>query len=71
MNEMNLKFSKIITFSNQYKILEIQKCFSIVLTSTFDILKLCALTHKLILESVLKLKNVISSLQTILNHQAE
>ena len=37
MNEMDLKFSKIVIFSNQYKILEIRKCFSMALMFTFDI----------------------------------
>ena len=34
MNEMNLKFSKIVIFSNQYKNLEIRKCYSMALIST-------------------------------------
>ena len=37
MNEMDLKFSKIVIFPNQYKILEIRKCYSTALMSTFDI----------------------------------
>ena len=37
MNEMDLKFCKIIIFSKQYKILEIRKCYSMVLEFTFDI----------------------------------
>ena len=36
MNEMDLKFSKIITFSKQYKISEIRKGYLMALTSTFD-----------------------------------
>ena len=54
MNEMEKSFF----FSNQCKILEIQKCYSMVLMYNFDLLylKLFALAHKLILESVLKLK---------------
>ena len=28
MNEMDLKFGKIVIFSKQYKLLEIQNCFS-------------------------------------------
>ena len=35
VNEMDLKFSKIIIFSNQDKISEIRKCFSMALASTF------------------------------------
>ena len=37
MNEMDLKFSKKKKNSNQYKIFEIQKCYSMALISTFDI----------------------------------
>ena len=37
MNEMNHKFGKILIFSKQYKILEIRKCYSMALVSTFDI----------------------------------
>ena len=56
MNEMDLKLSKIVMFFNQYKLLEIRKCFSMTLTY----INKFALIHKLILESVLKLKkNVI------------
>ena len=36
MNERDLKFSKIVIFSNQYKNLEIQKCYLIALVSAFD-----------------------------------
>ena len=31
MNEMDLKFSKIVIFSNQYIILEMRKCYSMAL----------------------------------------
>ena len=37
MNEMNLKFSKIAIFSNQYKILENWECYTMALMSTLDI----------------------------------
>ena len=37
MNEMDLEFDKIVIFSNQYIILEIQKYFSMALMFTFDI----------------------------------
>ena len=37
MNEMDLKFSKILNFSDEYKILEIRKCFSMALMFTFEI----------------------------------
>ena len=37
MNEMDLKLSKIVVFSIQYKILEIRKCYSMALISTFFI----------------------------------
>ena len=41
MNEMELQFSKIFIFSsNQCKILEIRKCYSMALMSTFDISKI-------------------------------
>ena len=36
MNEMDHKFGKIVIFSKQYKILEIQKCYSVALVFTFD-----------------------------------
>ena len=36
MNEMDLKFNKINVFSNQYKILEIRKCYSMALMFTLD-----------------------------------
>ena len=35
MNEMDLKFSKIVIFSDQYKISEIRKCYSMVQISHF------------------------------------
>ena len=38
MNEMELKFSKIIIFYNKCKILEIWKCFSMALMLIIDIL---------------------------------
>ena len=37
MNEMNLKFSKIVIFSYKNKILEIRKCYSMALMFTFDL----------------------------------
>ena len=37
MNEMIPKFSKILFFSNQFKILDIQKCYSIALMFTIDV----------------------------------
>ena len=37
MNKMDHKFGKIVIFSKQYKILEIRKCYSMVLVFTFDI----------------------------------
>ena len=48
MNEVDFKFIKNVTFPNQYKLLEIQKCYKIALMSTFDI------QVKLILESVVE-----------------
>ena len=59
MNQMEHKFSKIFIFSNQYNFLEIQECYSMSFIFTFTYLKSSALTHKLILESMLKLKNAI------------
>ena len=39
MKRMNLKFRKIIIIlTNQYKILEIRKCYSIALMFTFNML---------------------------------
>ena len=37
MNEMDVKFSKIVIFSNQFKLLEIRKCYSMALKFTYDI----------------------------------
>ena len=37
MNEMDLKFSKIAIYSNQYKILEIRERYSMALMSSFVI----------------------------------
>ena len=37
MNKLDHKFGKIVIFSKQYKILEIQKCYSMALVLTFDI----------------------------------
>ena len=37
MNEMDLKFGKIVIFSKQYKILEIGKCYSMAFVFTFNI----------------------------------
>ena len=37
VNEMDLKFSKTVIFYNRYEILEIQKCYSMALMSTFEI----------------------------------
>ena len=34
---MDNKFGKIVTFSKQYKILEIRKCYLMALVFTFDI----------------------------------
>ena len=71
MNEVDLKFGKIVIFSKQYKILEIRKCYSMALVFTFNIPEKCALAHKLILEYVLKLKKCsFFSIQNSLNCQA-
>ena len=37
MNELDLEFSKIAIFPNQYNILEIRECYPMALMSTFDI----------------------------------
>ena len=37
MNEMDLKFGKMVIFSKQYTILEIRKRYSMALVFTFDI----------------------------------
>ena len=55
MNKIDLKFCKI---------LEIRKCYSMVLMFTFDIPKTCVLSHKLILDSVLNVKKCIFSSKT-------
>ena len=73
MNEMDLKFSKIIIFPNQ-NFLEIRKCFSMVLMLNFDIfLKLfslkCTKTDSRIYVEAEKMP--LDSLQNILNCQAE
>ena len=41
MNEMDDKFDKIVIFSKQYKILEIQKCYLMALVFIFDIHEMC------------------------------
>ena len=38
MNERDLNFSKIVIVSNKYKNLKIQKCYSMALMCTLDIL---------------------------------
>ena len=43
MNEMDHKFSKIVIFSKQYKILEIRKCYSMALVFTSDIPEIVSL----------------------------
>ena len=58
MNEMDHKFGKIIIFSKQNNFLEIGKCYSMALVFIFDIPQKVPLVHILILEYVLKLKNV-------------
>ena len=56
LNEMDLKCSETVIFSNQYKALEIRKCYSMALMFAYNMLQIvCALAHKPILESVLKL----------------
>ena len=66
MNEMGHKFSKIVCLSEQYKILEIRKCYSMALVFTFRIHEIVSP----ILEYVLKLKKK-SSLQNSLSCQTE
>ena len=40
INEMDHKFSKIVIFSKQYKILEIRKYYSMAMVFTFDMLEI-------------------------------
>ena len=68
---MDLKFNKIINFFLSKENFRVQKLLltGLLLPSTY--IKYCTLKHKLILESVLKLKKCsFSYLQNILNCQA-
>ena len=67
MNEMDYKFSKIVIFSNQYKILrKSENAFD-----GLDVYLRHGLAHKLILECVEVEKGHLSSLQNLLYCQAE
>ena len=58
---MDINLAKLLFFSNQFKILEIRKCYSMAIIFTFDIAKIICpdtLTDSRIL-SLLKLKNAI------------
>ena len=71
MNEMDIKFCKIVIFSNHYKILEIRKCYWMALVVTFNI-TVCPDTwtdSRICVESEKKCH--FSSLKTILYCQAE